>query len=201
MTEPPIIMETHGGIGHLYKACYSQFEQGIVFEKDARKADILALQRPTWMVYETDCVMAIREGAGKELKINFVDFDPYGEPWPVIDAFLESERPKPNRLFFVVNDGLRQMVKATGGWNVNSLQEIVSEYGNGLYDIYLEVCEELLKRKAAKAGYALSRFWGYYCGYAKQMTHYLAILEKSIDVAGSPASSENQPADRAANPF
>jgi hypothetical protein len=35
----------------------------------------------------------------------------------------------------------------------------------------------MLKEKASVVGYDLTRFAGYYCGHAKQMTHYLGVLE------------------------
>jgi hypothetical protein len=68
-----------------------------------------------------------------------------------------------------------------GSWNVDSLQGMVSKHGNDLHPIYLEVCQELLKEKASGAGYTLTRFAGYYCGHAKQMTHYLGVLELNRD--------------------
>lgn len=176
----PIVMETHGGYGAVWERCYSGFEQGVVFEKDTIKADALAKQRPTWAVYECDCINALIGGAGSHIPVNFVDFDPYGEPWPVIDAFFESKREFPPKLAIVVNDGLRQMVKTTGGWNVNSLQGMVSQYGAAsMYKNYLDVCQELIEEKAKQRNYTLSRWAGYYCGHAEQMTHYAAILVKA----------------------
>ena len=66
-----------------------------------------------------------------------------------------------------------------GGWSVDSLIGIVTEYGNSaLYENYLDICQEILQKKAAQRGYALSRWTGYYCGYENQMTHYAAILSK-----------------------
>ena len=175
----PVVMETHGGLGHLYKACYSNIRQGIVFERDPAKTLVLAAQRPTWAVYEADCVDALKEGAGNHLDVTVLDVDPYGDPWPTIEAFFGSKRPFAPSMHVVVNDGLRQEVRIGRAWAVNSLQEIVSERGNNLNPVYLEVCQELLKRKAALAGYSLDRFIGYYCGFGGQMTHYLARLQLS----------------------
>lgn len=175
--ESPVIMETHGGLGKLYNACYQGIDSGVVFEKDPRKAGRLGLQRPTWAVYEADSTEAIRAGVGNHLEVNILDLDPYGEPWPTIEAFFNSDRLFPDMLFVAVNDGLRQKLRI-GGWDVGSMQGIVSKYGNNLQDIYLDVCRELMQEKAAKAGYSLNRFVGYYCGHAKQMTHYLAELKK-----------------------
>ena len=177
-TNTPAVMETHGGAGRLFRACYSDIQRGIVFEKDPEKSSLLAQQRPTWSVYECDCVTALRAGIGSHVQIDILDIDPYGEPWPVLDAFLQSERPLAPTLFIVVNDGLRQKVRLSGGWNVHSLDAVVSRFGNKLASQYLEVCEYLMKTKATEAGYHLSRFTGYYCGHGGQMTHYLARLDR-----------------------
>ena len=179
LAESPVVMETHGGAGKLWQACYSHVERGIVFEKDPAKVDVLAKQRPGWSVYEGDSEKAIAAGFGAHLPVNFLDCDPYGQPWNVIDGFLFSRRPKPNMLCIVVNDGLRQKVQLNGGWDVGSLPPVIEKYGNGLYKKYLEVCEILLKAKAAQVGYDLSRFWGYYTGHGNGMTHYACVLTRA----------------------
>lgn len=179
MIDNPVIMETHGGYGAIYARCYSGVDDGVVFEKNPQKADVLAKQRPHWAVYECDCEGAIRDGAGAHLPVNFVDFDPYGEPWPIIDAFFESDREFPGTLAFVINDGLRQKLKTSGGWSVGSMQSMVHKYGNShLYRNYLDICQELIKEKAGQRGYTLTRWAGYYCGHADQMAHYAAILKR-----------------------
>lgn len=175
----PMVMETHGGAGKLYEACYGHIEEGVVFEKDEAKLAILGKQRPTWAVYGANCEAAILGGAGAHLPVNFLDVDPYGDPWPVISAFFSSNRPRPKSVAVVVNDGLRQKTRVGGAWDAGSLSEMVLKYGNGLDAHYLDICQELMESKAAQAGYGLSRWAGYYCGYMDQMTHYLAILEKA----------------------
>lgn len=177
--EKPIVLETHGGVGTLYARCYGDMIDGVVIEKDQKKAEFLARQRPAWAVYEADCIMALQGGIGAHLPVNFLDCDPYGEPWPVIDAFLQSDREFPDKLAIVVNDGLRQMVKATGGWNVHSLAPMVDQYGSNLYDNYLEICREMLISKTAQLGYSLRRWAGYYTGCMSQMTHYAAIFQRA----------------------
>ncbi len=174
----PVIMETHGGLGRLWKACYRSVKEGVVFEKHPVRADWLALQRPTWAVYEADCVRALTSGVGAHLTINILDLDPWGDPWPAILAFFGSERPRADTLWVVVNDGLRQKVRMGGAWNVGTLQPMVARYGNALHGKYLEVCREMMEEKAATAGYSLISWAGYYCGHAKQMTHYLAELKR-----------------------
>ena len=174
----PVVMETHGGFGHIYDACYRDIERGVVFEKDAQKIAFLARQRPTWAVYECDCVVALMGGVGGHLPINVLDLDPYGEPWPVLDAFLAGFAERlPERWGIAVNDGLRQKVQINGGWDVASLLEVVQEYGAAqLYRRYLEVCREMLAKKVSTVGYTVDKWAGYYCGHGDNMTHYGAVL-------------------------
>lgn len=177
--EHPVILETHGGWGKLFAQCYSTVPAGVVFEKDDAKVARLAEQRPTWAVYQADCEAALAGGVGSHLPVNFVDLDPYGEPWPVLDAFFAGCRPSVPRLVLVVNDGLRQKLKMNAGWNVRSLAGIVERVGNAaIYRDYLAICRDLVKAKAAKAGYRLSRWTGYHCGTMQMMTHYAAMLER-----------------------
>jgi len=175
----PVVLETHGGIGSIYARCYQDIADGITFEKNEDKAEHLARQRPTWAVYNADCVNALEAGVGAHLPINFVDIDPYGEPWPVIDAYLFSEREFPSLLAIVVNDGLRQNLKISGGWNIYSMGTMVAKYGAAQISAhYLEICRELLSNKAAQQGYSLRRWAGYYCGHSDQMTHYAAVFAR-----------------------
>lgn len=179
MLDAPVIMETHGGHGKLYERCYSGFS-GVVFEKDPAKTDLLCSQRPDWSVYEGDCIAAISAGAGAHLPINFLDVDPYGQPWPVFDAFFSSDRPRPETMIVVCNDGLRQKLKLNGGWQTKAMQPIIAKYGNDrLFGCYLDVCRDLLGQIAGMAGYSINNWRGYYCGHAQQMTHYAAMLNRS----------------------
>lgn len=171
-------METHGGMGKLYERLYAHLPIGIVFEKKPDKVNLLTKQRPTWAVYEGDCEAAIAAGVGAHLPVNFLDVDPYGSPWRVIEAFLMSDRPKPEQLHVVVNDGLRQSIQLTGGWKQKDVQPLVQRFGNGLYGKYLDCCQILMHEKATQAGYTLSRWAGYYTGKNQHMTHYWAVLDK-----------------------
>ena len=174
----PIIVETNGGYGELYRAAYAQFERGCVFEKDADKANELAKQRPTWAVYRKDCVQSLAAGLGAHLAANLVDVDPYGDPWPIIDAWFESKRPRPD-FWLIVNDGMRQGLRMNRGWALTSLGDAAARYGNErLHDLYLTVCRDLLTTKAKAAGYELHHWTGYHCGKANNMTHYAAFLKR-----------------------
>jgi hypothetical protein len=44
----PIVLETHGGFGHIFRKVYSHIDKGVVFETDEEKSTFLAKQRPSW---------------------------------------------------------------------------------------------------------------------------------------------------------
>jgi hypothetical protein len=179
LTEPPVILETHGGAGKLFDACYYDFKAGVVFENDPVKVTALARQRSTWRVFESDSEKAIAAGVAGDMPINFVDCDPYGQPWPVLEAFFASDRERANRLVIVVNDGLRQKLQTGSGWSVDSMREACEQYGTqGLFENYLAICKGKLKQIAAQAEYSLSRWTGYYCGAHNAMTHYAALFNR-----------------------
>lgn len=173
---PTVVLETHGGLGRIGDACYRDVEEGIVFERDPEKAGLLARKRPTWAVYEGDCEAALAAGVGAHLAVTLLDLDPYGDPWPALEAYFGSPRPRAPRLEVVVNDGLRQAVKCGIAWRVESLRAIVQRRGNDLHADYLEVCRELLAESGARAGYRVAAWAGYYCGARQNMTHYWATL-------------------------
>lgn len=175
----PTVMETNGGMGDIYASVYHHLHTGVVFEKNATRALHLAHQRPHWAVYEADCLPSLRQGAGSHLPINFLDVDPWGDPWPIIEAFLLSERPRVGELVIVVNDGLRQSVKMGGAWQSPCLEPVVEKWGNQLWDRYLPACEWLMDTLAVRANYQMTFFDGYYCGsdiHSMNITHYVALL-------------------------
>jgi hypothetical protein len=174
---PPVILETHGGKGEIFKRLYHGVDEGIVFDTSGGKTSRLAKQRPTWRVYESDCVMALTHGVGADMPITLLDVDPYGDPWPTIKAFFHSARSLAPAMAVAVNDGLRQKLRI-GAWDVGSMSEVVANYGNKIHGDYLLICRELMETITGQAGYTLDWFSGYYCGYNKQMTHYLALLKK-----------------------
>ena len=176
----PCVLETHGGTGELFLRCYSDVREGAVFETDPKKAVTLLKQRPTWAVYETDCVWSLHNGVASHLEVNFVDFDPYGAAWKVIEAFFASERPRAEKLIVVVHDGVRTTLKRFGGARVGFFSEIVEQIGEiELYQNYLSVCEKLLFEIASKAGYKAQEFGGFYSKSDSDQTHFFAELYRS----------------------
>lgn len=174
----PVVCETNGGAGKLFAACYAHLDHGVVFEKDATKSARLGRQRPTWAVYEGDCIEALKGGVGSHLTVDLLDVDPYGDSWQIIEAFFSSVRPWAKYMAVAVNDGLRQKLALGGAWNTGTMKKAVEKFGNDLHPVYLEVCAYLMEEKAADAGYRVSHFSGYYCGMNSAMTHYLALLER-----------------------
>jgi hypothetical protein len=176
--DAPVVMETHGGEGVLFNACYSHLHDGVVFEVDEQKISTLAKQRPTWGVYQADSAEALAEGAGKHWVVDLLDVDPYGMTWDVIEAFFTSDRPFADRMILVVNDGLRKKLEAKGAWTVEYLAPIVRKYGNDIHPVYKEVAGELVAHFAAEAGYSVKQYVAYYCGHVLANTHYLVVLER-----------------------
>lgn len=174
------VLETHGGYGHLWQACYADVPAGVVFDKAPEKAEALALQRPTWRVYEADCITALGAGVGAGLPVTLVDVDPYGQPWPVIDALLAGWRDVlPDRWGIAVHDGLRHRLKIGVGYATESLRTMLVRYGTQqLYTRYLDVCADLLTDKLAAAGFALTRWSGFYSGDLLANTHYAAVCKR-----------------------
>lgn len=175
----PVILETHGGKGRVFERTYPHVKQGIVFELDQSKTELLARQRPTWAVYQGKSEASLEVGIGAHLLVNFLDVDPFGECWPTLDAFFNSERPRADVLAVAVNDGLRQKLRLQAGWHVRSMRQAIEKWGNaGIFERYLQVCEWKLQQIAARQQYALTHWTGYYCGDQGDMTHFGAILER-----------------------
>lgn len=174
----PVVMETHGGFGAVWDAVYRSVERGAVFEKEPKRCDALILQRPGWSVYQTDCELAIREGAGAHLSVNVLDVDPYGSAWPTLKAFFESERPRDSKLSVVVADGLRLVIQRGGIADMHGFEWFSHRFGNSPYSHYLECCQTAIREIAAARGYRLETWAGYYCGRNDQMTHWWAALRR-----------------------
>jgi hypothetical protein len=124
--------------------------------------------------------LALKAGVAADLPINFIDIDPYGECWPVIEAYFSGERKRPKRLAIAVNDGLRQKLNVGAGWQVATMKAALEVFSNaGLYARYLEVCRWNLDRLIAPHGYKVIEWAGYYCGFNHLMTHFGAVLENT----------------------
>jgi hypothetical protein len=165
----------YAGAGQLFQACYSDVNLGIAIEKNDEKVDIVARQRPTWSVFQGDCVAAVEAGIAKHLKINLIDIDPYGSPFEAIEAALSHARLA-DRVQLVVNDGLRIKTKVGQSWSVGCLADVVERFGNSIYGNYLECARFKVESLARAAGFSVENWIGYYCGHAGDMSHYLPTL-------------------------
>ena len=175
---PIAVLETHGGSGAMYNDCYRGVP-GVVIEKNQNKASSLAEQRQAWAVYEGDSEKIIKAGAGFHLPINFVDIDPYGDPWPVIDAVFSQAANLPDTWGLVVNDGLRRFLMLGGAWKMPRFKKYVAEVGNKeVPRIYLDICRREIEEKARAIGAGLDWWLCVSGGAGKQMTHYAAVISR-----------------------
>jgi len=177
--DDPVILETHGGRGELFRRCYPHVKTGLVFETDPQKAEVLVAQRPNWAVYESDCVWALENGVGDHLKVNFIDADPYGQAWHVLQAFFGSERPRADRVMLVVHDGVRNRIGRFGASDIDVFQPVIERIGEiQLHREYLDVCVEMLVEIVSEAGYTVEGFNGFYSKQDRNQTHFFAELVK-----------------------
>lgn len=192
--ETPVILETHGGHGDIWSILYSRVENGVVFETDPDKAVELAVQRPTWSVYEADCEPALRHGAGSHLVFNYVDVDPYGSCWQTLRAYFGSQRSFPARTVLVVNDGLRMKAGIGAAWESGILEPFAARYGNhAVWRLYPTVIvRELLDEAIAPAGYGVTLLESYTTGRGEKLVHFLAVLERDAARTSSPAKPPAQ---------
>ena len=123
---------------------------------------------------------------GSHLEINFIDADPYGAAWHVLQAFFDSERPRAEQVVLVVHDGVRGSLQRFGSLNMDIFAPIVEQIGElGLYRNYLDVCEQLLNDVVSgDTGYVVTGFGGFYSRRDKNQTHFFAELRKEAKEAG-----------------
>lgn len=175
----PVVLESHGGAGKLWAACYEHLPIGVVMEKSPDKAARLGLQRPHWRVYECDCVHALRAGVAGDLPIDLLDLDPYGSCWPALHSFMSSRRAFAPRMAVVINDGLRQALSLGKAWTVKELAPYVERFGNdSFYDRYEEIARVMFEDTIAHAGYGVERYASYMTGANGYLLHVLALLER-----------------------
>lgn len=183
-TVDPLVLEAYGGIGSIYQRCYRGVAGGgVVFEKDSRKSETLAVQRPNWRVYETDCVAALDRGVASDMSFDVLDLDPYGSPWPALEAIFDGTRERlfADRMLIAVNDGFRQNLKLNRGWAVKLpiVERAVEEFGNAnMHKAYLGIAQEMLTWMIKPSGFKVSTWAGYYTGAGDNMTHYAAVVER-----------------------
>jgi len=175
----PVVMETNAGFGHIFTECYQGIPVGVAFETDMEKCNALVMQRPSWAVYQNRCEPALESGCGFHVPVNFVDVDPYGDPWPIIDALLCNASKLPDRWGLAVNDGLKRYLMMGRGWKSASVGQWVAKVGNDhAHGQYLEIVRVMLTEKLAALGMEIKLWNIHSAGHGGQMTHYGAVIER-----------------------
>jgi hypothetical protein len=176
---PLAILETHGGSGGIYRRLYSEY-RGMTIEMDLKKAAALAEQRPHWAVYCGDAVKLVGAGCGFHLPVNFVDIDPYGSPWEILEALFSVSERLPDRFGIAVNDGLKRYFQVGGAYKFERMTPYVERLGNdAIAGMYPEICRDMIEGMAGAVGLSLD--WWFVCsgGHGGQMTHYAAVLVRA----------------------
>jgi hypothetical protein len=172
---PGLVLETHAGAGRLAAKLYVGRPR-VAIERDRAKAASLAKHHPELPVYESAAERALAGGLCADRELAVADVDPWGSPWPVLEALFSSPRAFADPLVLVVNDGLRRSLKLGVWWRNASLRAAVEHFGSDLYPIYLEVARWNLDRLVAGQGLRLDTFRGFYGGHGGQMSHYYAVI-------------------------
>lgn len=180
ISDAPVILEIYGGSGRIFNRVYSKYEHGVVLEKNPEKVEFLCKQRPSWAVYECDSVKALSDGFYVWKNFNFIDCDPYSNPYLSLEAFFHGRKMLPENLAIVVTDGMPLAIQLRGGgWRVKIPQELVQKFGNNLNNNYIEVVRYYWNQKAAELGYTVSRFEAKMGGTRKHMCYYGVALSRS----------------------
>lgn len=188
----PVVLETHGGFGRVYEKTWYRADRGVVIEKDAIKCEHLAMQRPTWAVYQGDCIEAIGAGLAQRTAFDIIDVDPYGAPFDIFDALCRPTRRFPDLWHLVVNDGMRQGAQRGVSWQVDALKPIVARRGNNIFRVYKEVAREIVEMYLARIGFKVTGWYAYYTGHADLMTHYWARCERIALAKKDPGATPSQ---------
>lgn len=178
LKKPPTILDAYGGRGLLYRACYDGLvSSGCVIDKDARKVELLARQRPDWVVVQGNSEALIDAGLMADVQFDVLDADAWGSPLRVVRGFLNGERRYADIFWVVATDGIRLKLRAGG--KINLLEDMILdhswEYVRKHYD---SVLYESLQRDAAAIGFTPTFWRFYYTGHAKNMAHWAVCFER-----------------------
>ncbi len=128
------------------------------------------------------------------MPINFLDVDPYGDPWPTISAFFTSDRQRSDRLVVAVHDGFRTFALRGRAWASETLAPLVERFGNAaIGKDYLGMARILMQEHADVAGYQLKYFHGFYTGHNQQTTLYTALLTRGVSDASTAQAQNGSP--------
>jgi hypothetical protein len=178
--DPLVVIDVFAGAGKIYDLCYKNSLTGVAFERNPEKVEKLVEQREKWLVYECDSILGINAACGSIFKFNFIDVDPYGDPWPALHAiFSQKKYAFCDTIGIAVMDGLRQGAKMQVAWKQKGLKQFSDKYGNAeLYKFYKELCKEKIEEIISPLGFRISKWAAYYCGTMDLMTHYGGIFKR-----------------------
>jgi hypothetical protein len=174
----PRLLETHGGEGGLWRACYAHIATGTVVELDLARCRLLTRQRPGWVVHCGDSLAWLRAGGHAGAPVDLLDVDPHGKAWDTLAAFFTPSRVYAPRMGVAVTDSLRHAVRYQNGRDIQALQPWVARYGRHLHRFYLRVCYERLAALVAPRGYHIQAWDGAYGGSIKTVSYLAFVLER-----------------------
>ncbi len=176
--EVPFIMETNGGYGAVYSHCYADCPHGIVFDRQAGRAEELALARPAWCVYQGDSASLLALGVAQQQEITLLDCDPYGAADSYLAAFFCSPRRLARTMALAVTDGTRAGLRGQAD-KIHWLRPFVERIGvHAIHANLLAVLRERLTQLVLPCGYSIAHFAGCHAGKNGRMTHYASILTR-----------------------
>jgi len=175
-------MCTHAEDGALVRQVYPEDVAGVAFAEKNDDADQIAIERPTWAVYATNVDAALRRGLGRHMSITVLDVDCDSNPWPTLEAFFMSDRPRYRELGIVVSDRLRPRLRRNGAYSIPSMLPALERYRDSaaIDESYLEVCQWNLGRIADALGYTIKDWTAYHCDRREEATHFAALLCRRV---------------------
>lgn len=162
------MLETHGGTGRLYEACYHEIDRGIVCEINEKRAYVLARQRPAWLVCCNDARDICATGMLGKMQVDLVDIDPYGDPWPYTMAAMAALNGM--SYWVVVQDGLPAKLKVSVR-DVKSVRPALGKFGSDIHSQYDQVARFLVEREAERLGCSLGQ-WVWPAIRVNRRAHY-----------------------------
>ena len=180
--ESPVVLETHAGEGLIFLQCYTGVTKGWALEKDKDLLDRMTQQRERWFCYQCESEKILAD-APRAFDANFIDVDPHGSPWPVLEALFNPHRFTAPTLHLVVHDGSRRFlaIGASGSsdqrWRVGLLAELAAEYGDDLRANYSDLALVAISKLAKPCGYTVRKWTAFYTGHDSHSTHYWATLK------------------------
>lgn len=141
---PGPVLETHGGTGWLASTVYAG-RTGIGIELNQRKAAARARILPAWWSIVGDSASVLRSGALRWFAPAIIDVDPYGDPWPALEAAAAGVSVPP-AVVLAVTDGLPRALQIRD-YRVPSLRADIAAHGlDYVREYYEEICRRRIQR-------------------------------------------------------